>query len=99
VTADKLAASPLQANVHYLRFMVDSRLAEGKRVEFNVNFKDEDVSYAIALRNGVIAITDRPGDGKTFELSKVGWDGLILGTETFASLDGSLGVLDAAIGR
>jgi alkyl sulfatase BDS1-like metallo-beta-lactamase superfamily hydrolase len=99
VPADKLAASPLQANVHYLRFMVDSRLAEGKRAKFNVNFTDEGVSYAIALRNGVIAITDQLGDGKTFELSKADWDALILGTETFASLDSSLGVFDIAIGR
>jgi alkyl sulfatase BDS1-like metallo-beta-lactamase superfamily hydrolase len=99
VTAEKLAASPLRDNVHYLRFMVDSRLAEGKRAEFNISFADEGVSYAVALRNGVIAITDQPNHGKTFELSKADWDALILGTETFASLDSSLGVLDTAIRR
>ena len=87
VTADKLAASPLQDNVQYLRFMVDSRLAEGKRAEFNANFADEGVRYAIALRNGVIAITEQPNDGKTFEMSKEDWDALIHGTENFASLD------------
>jgi alkyl sulfatase BDS1-like metallo-beta-lactamase superfamily hydrolase len=99
VTAEKLAKSTLQDNVLYLRFLVDSRLAEGKRTSFNVNFKDAGVSYAIDLRNGVIAITDRPNHGHTFELSKADWDALILGTRTFASLDGSLGVLDEAIGR
>jgi alkyl sulfatase BDS1-like metallo-beta-lactamase superfamily hydrolase len=99
VTADKLAASSLRDNVHYLRFMVDSRLAEGKRAEFNVKFTGEGVSYAIALRNGVIAITDKPNNAKTFELSKADWDALILGTATFANLDDSLGVLDIAIGR
>ncbi|MEJ2140672.1 MAG: alkyl sulfatase dimerization domain-containing protein, partial [Gammaproteobacteria bacterium] len=99
VTADKLAASPLHDNVQYLRFMVDSRAAEGKRAEFNVNFTDEGASYAIALRNGVIAITGQPNDGKTFELNKADWDGLILGTESFASLDDSLAAIDAAIGR
>jgi len=78
---------------------VDSRLAEGKRAEFNVNFTDEGVSYAIALRNGVIAITDEPSAGNTFELSKADWDALILGRENFASLDSSLEVLDTAIGR
>ncbi|MGI9289693.1 MAG: alkyl sulfatase dimerization domain-containing protein, partial [Gammaproteobacteria bacterium] len=99
VTADKLAKSPLDDNVQYLRFMVDSRLAEGKRVEFNVNFTDEGMSYAIALRNGVIAITEQANDGKTFEMIKADWDALILGTESFASLDRSLGVIDTAIGR
>ena len=54
VTPQRLAASPLHDNVHYLRFMVDPRLAEGKRADFNVNFTDENVSYAIALRNGDI---------------------------------------------
>ena len=49
VTPEKLAASPLNDNVQYLRFMVDPRLAEGKRAEFNVIFTDEKVSYAIAL--------------------------------------------------
>jgi alkyl sulfatase BDS1-like metallo-beta-lactamase superfamily hydrolase len=99
VTADKLAASPLRENVNYLRFMVDSRLAEGRHAEFNVNFAKEGVSYAIALRNGVVAITDRQNNGKTFELSKADWDALILGTKTFAGLHSSLGVLDKAIGR
>ncbi|NOQ49409.1 MAG: MBL fold metallo-hydrolase, partial [Nitrosomonadaceae bacterium] len=60
VTAKKLAASPLNDNVQYLRYMVDPRLAEGKRAEFNVKFTDENISYAIALRNGVIAITAQP---------------------------------------
>ena len=41
VTATKLAASPLQDNVQYLRFMVDPRLAEGNRAEFNANFASE----------------------------------------------------------
>ena len=58
VTPEKLAASPLNNNVQYLRFMVDPRLAEGERAEFNVIFTDEKVSYAIALRNGVVAITE-----------------------------------------
>ena len=74
-------------------------MAEGKRAEFNVNFIDEGLSYAIVLRNGVIAITDRLGDGMTFELSKADWDALILGTEAFASLDSSLKEFDIAIGR
>jgi alkyl sulfatase BDS1-like metallo-beta-lactamase superfamily hydrolase len=99
VTADKLAASPLQDNVQYLRYMVDTRLAEGKRAEFNVHFTEEGLSYAIALRNGVIAITDQLGDAETFKMSKADWDALILGSKTFASLDKSLGVFDIAIGR
>jgi hypothetical protein len=32
-------------------------------------------------------------------LNKADWDGLILGTESFASLDDSLAAIDAAIGR
>jgi alkyl sulfatase BDS1-like metallo-beta-lactamase superfamily hydrolase len=99
VTPKKLAASPLEDNVHYLRYMVDTRLAEGKRGAFNVNFKDEGLSYGIALRNGVIAITEQHNDGPGIELSKAQWSELITGDKSFASLHASLKPFDTAIGR
>ncbi len=99
VTPEKLAASPLNDNVQYLRFMVDPRLAEGKRAEFNVNFTDEKVSYAIALRNGVIAITEQPNKGPKLKLTKDGWSQLITGEKRFANLHVSLKAFDEAIGR
>ncbi len=99
VTAEKLAASPLNDNVQYLRFMVDPRLAEGKRAEFNVNFTDEEVSYAIALRNGIIAITAQPNEGPELKLTKDDWSQLITGEKHFAALHASLKAFDIAIGR
>ncbi len=99
VTPNKLAASPLNDNVQYLRFMVDPRLAEGKRAEFNANFTDEKVSYAIALRNGIVAITHQANNGPTIELSKDDWSKLILGEKRFAGLHESLKAFDIAIGR
>ncbi|MCX2983430.1 MBL fold metallo-hydrolase [Halieaceae bacterium IMCC14734] len=99
VTPAKLAASPLADNVQYLRYMVDARLAEGKHVEFNVSFEDEGASYAIALRNSVIAITETANAGPTFNLNKDDWSQLITGEKTFASIDSSLHVIDQAIGR
>jgi len=99
VTPKKLAASPLNDNVQYLRFMVDPRLAEGKRAEFNVNFTDENVSYAIALRNGIMAITDQPNKGPTIKLSKDDWSKLITGDKSFANLHTSLKAFDEAIGH
>jgi len=99
VTPKKLAASPLNDNVQYLRFMVDPRLAEGKRAEFNVSFTDEKVSYAIALRNGIVAITNQPNKGPKFKLTKDDWSKLILGEKTFASLSSELKAFDQALGR
>ncbi len=99
VTPEKLAASPLNDNVQYLRFMVDPRLAEGKRAAFNANFSDEKVSYAIALRNGIIAITEQPNKGPTFKLTKHHWNRLILGEKTFASLSSELIAFDQALRR
>jgi len=99
VTLDKLAISPLNDNVQYLRFMVDPRLTEGKRAEFNVKFTDENVSYAIALRNGIVAITDQPNKGPTIKLSKDDWSKLITGEKSFASQHASLKAFDKAIGR
>ncbi len=99
MTPGKLAASPLNDNVQYLRFMVDPRLAEGKRAEFNANFTDEKVSYAIALRNGIVAITNQPNKGPKLKLTKDDWSKLILGEKTFASLSSELKALDQALGR
>jgi alkyl sulfatase BDS1-like metallo-beta-lactamase superfamily hydrolase len=99
VTAEKLASSPLRDNVHYLRFMVDSKQVEGKQIEFNLHFTDEHEHYAIALRNGVIAITAQPNEGRTFELTKQDWDDMILGLEPFSHLHNDLKVLEQAIVR
>ncbi len=99
VTPKKLAASPLNDNVQYLRFMIDPRLAEGKRAEFNASFTDEKVSYAIALRNGIVAITDQPNQGPTIKLSKDDWSKLITGEKRFANMHASLKAFDTAIGR
>ena len=79
--------------------LVAPRLAEGKRAEFNANFTDEKVSYAIALRNGIVAITDQPNKGPTIKLSKDDWSELILGKKHFASLHASLKAFDKAIAR
>ncbi|MEE8423248.1 MAG: alkyl sulfatase C-terminal domain-containing protein, partial [Thermodesulfobacteriota bacterium] len=99
VTPKKLAASPLNDNVQYLRFMVDPRLAEDKRAEFNVNFTNENISYGIALRNGIIAITEHPNKGPKLKLTKDDWSKLILGETTFASLSSGLKAFDQALGR
>ncbi len=79
--------------------MIDPRLAEEKRAEFNADFTDEKVSYAIALRNGVVAITDQPNQGPVIKLSKDNWSQLITGEKSFVSLHASLKAFDEAIGR
>ena len=79
--------------------MVDPRLAEGKRAEFNVNFAKEKTAYGIALRNGIIAITAQLNKGPGFDMTKNEWDQLIVGEKTFASLGSPLSVIDQAIGR
>jgi alkyl sulfatase BDS1-like metallo-beta-lactamase superfamily hydrolase len=99
VTPQKLASSPVRDNVYYLRYMVDTRLAEGKRAAFNVHFKEQGLSYGIALRNGIIAITEQHNDGPTIELTKAGWSELITGEKTFASLHPSLEAFDTTVAR
>jgi len=74
-------------------------MSKGKRAEFNANFADEKVSYAVALRNGVVAITNQPNKGPTFDLSKDDWSKLITGEKNFASHHASLKAFDKAIGR
>jgi alkyl sulfatase BDS1-like metallo-beta-lactamase superfamily hydrolase len=98
VTPQKLAKSPLDDNVQYLRYLVDPRLAEGLRASFNLHF-DDDSQYAIELRNSIIAINSRPNRGPSFTLSKNDGSQLILGQKRFGELDSSLRVVDTAIGR
>lgn len=99
LSPEKLAVSPLNDNVQYLRYMIDPRLAEGKQVAFNVNFTEENQRYAIALRNGVIAINELPNTGPSFNLSKDDWSKLLTGDKTFRNLDPSLEAVDQSIGR
>ena len=66
---------------------------------FNVTFTDEQVSYAIALRNGIVAITKPPNKGPKLELTKNDWSQLITGERRFADLHDSLKAFDEAIGR
>lgn len=99
VTAEKLNQSSLNDNVHYLRYLVDSRKAEGKFVEFNVKFTEYNELYSIVLRNGVIAITHQPNSGKSFELAKREWNQLVLGEKRFSELDDELAIIEQVIVR
>ena len=97
IAKDALTTSQLNDNVQYLRFVVDPRLAEGKRAEFNVYSIDEYVSYTIALRNGVIALTKQHNRGPAFNLTKNDWSQLITGEKRFVRLHSSLKAFDEAI--
>ncbi|RTR33284.1 alkyl sulfatase dimerization domain-containing protein [Shewanella atlantica] len=99
MTAEKLYQSPVNDNVQYLRYLVDSRKAEGKFVEFNVKFTEYNELYSIVLRNGVIAITHQPNSGKTFELDKREWNQLVLGEKRFSELDDELAIIEQVIVR
>ena len=57
------------------------------------------VSYAVALRNGIVAITDQANKGPELKLTKDDWSKLILGEKRFAGLHESLKAFDIAIGR
>ena len=53
----------------------------------------------IALRNGVVAITEQPNQGPKLNLTKDDWSKLITGEKNFASQHASLKAFDTAIGR
>ena len=57
------------------------------------------MSYAIALRNRVITITETANTEPTVKLNNNDWSQLITGDITFASIDPSLAPIDQAIGR
>ncbi len=79
--------------------LVSARQGNTRRDPDLVNFSGEKVSYAIALRNGIVAITHQPNKGPGLKLTKGDWSKLILGEITFASLNSRLKAFDQALGR
>ncbi len=61
--AEQLAAASVDENLQFIRYLVDTRKAEGKRVAFTIKAEGEPQIKHVELRNSVLVITD--ADSKT----------------------------------
>lgn len=57
---DALLAAPVEANLDFLRYLVDPRAAEGKRAAFTLAVADDPQTWLLELRNGVLVISPAP---------------------------------------
>ncbi|ABZ77411.1 Alkyl sulfatase and related hydrolase-like protein [Shewanella halifaxensis HAW-EB4] len=97
VDKNKLEQSPIENNVNYLRYLVDTRKAESLHAQFNLKMSDSHTLFGIELRNGIIQISPQPNNGVTVSLSHSQWSNVVLGNTRFNQLDASLGAFDTAL--
>ena len=97
ITPKSLAESPIEANVEYLRYLVDTRKAEGLHAKFNLVMNDSEKAFGVELRNGIIQVSSQQNAGTTVSLSHAQWSDVLLGKTTFSQLDSSLGYFDDAL--
>jgi len=93
----KLTNSPIENNVNYLRYLVDTRKAEELQAQFNLKMSDSNTEFGIVLRNGIIQVSEQFNDGVTVSLSHSQWSNVVLGNVRFTTLDSSLTAFDTAL--
>lgn len=97
VDKEKLANSPIEYNVDYIRFLVDTQKAEGLHAKFNLKMSDSDAMFGIELRNGIIQVSSAQNNGVEVRLSHEQWSDVVLGSTKFSQLDDSLADFDTAL--
>ncbi|CAM4162238.1 alkyl sulfatase dimerization domain-containing protein [Vibrio neonatus] len=97
ITMEKLEKSPIENNVEYIRYLVDTRKAEGLSSQFNLKMSDSEHAFGIQLRNGIIQISSQLNSGVTVNLSHSDWSEVLLGKTEFKQLDKSLADFDTAL--
>ncbi|MBM7035291.1 alkyl sulfatase dimerization domain-containing protein [Vibrio ulleungensis] len=94
---EKLANSPIESNVEYIRYLVDTRKAEGLHSMFNLKMTDSDAVFSIELRNGIIQVGSKLNEGVTVELSHEEWSDVVLGNTQFSKLNSTLVIFDEVL--
>lgn len=97
ITIEKLSNSPIENNVEYIRYLVDTRKAEGLSAQFNLNMSDSEHAFGIQLRNGIVQISSQLNAGVTVNLSHSEWSEVLLGETEFKQLNDSLADFDTAL--
>ena len=99
LTVEKALASPTDDLVNYLRFLVEPRKAEGKRVAFTLEVEGSDGVYGLELRNGIIAVSRKAVGDVHLKLSKRQLAELVTGKSRFDQLNPALADVEASIVR
>lgn len=97
---DQLAAASVDENLQFVRYLVDPRKAEGKRVEFTLAVDGDPHTRRVALRNGVLVIT--AADAKApvhVDLTRRELAEFVLGTRVCGKSGNVLGQVNGVLDR
>lgn len=98
-TAQALATGSVDDNLQFVRYLIDPRKAEGRRLSFTLAIEGEPSIRRLELRNGVLVITDAPVAGPThFRLTREELAAFVLGRRS-ASGDDVLRQFDTVLDR
>ena len=97
---DDLTSAPVSANLEFLRFLVDPRVAEDKDISFTLEVEGDNQLWSLHLRNGVLVISTtevRAADHALLTRQELAE--LILGKGALAERGVSFAILDSCLDR
>jgi alkyl sulfatase BDS1-like metallo-beta-lactamase superfamily hydrolase len=97
---ERLAAASLDETLQFLRYLVDPRKAEGRRLAFTVSTEGDPQIRGVTLRNGVLVVVPATARGANHvEISRQELADFVLGRSVPAKGGPSLAELDRALDR
>jgi alkyl sulfatase BDS1-like metallo-beta-lactamase superfamily hydrolase len=97
---DQLIAASVDENLQFVRYLVDPRKAEGKRVEFTLAVDGDPQTRRVALRNGVLVITEVDAKAPVHvDLTRRELAEFVLGTRVCGKSGNVLGALNGVLDR
>jgi alkyl sulfatase BDS1-like metallo-beta-lactamase superfamily hydrolase len=97
---DQLAEASLDQNLQFVRFLVDPRKAEGRRLDFTVSAKGDPEIRQVQLRNGVLVISPVTARAASHvDVTRVELADFVVGNGVPAHGGGVLAELDRVLDR
>ena len=98
--AEQLAAAPVDENLQFIRYLVNTRKAEGKRLAFTIAAEGDLRVKRVELRNSVLVISEADSKAAVhIDLTRRELADFVLGKGAPAKGSGPLAELDATLDR
>ncbi|MCJ7528989.1 MAG: MBL fold metallo-hydrolase [Methyloceanibacter sp.] len=99
-SVEDLEGAPADVSLEFLRYMVDPRKAEDKRLAFTLGIEGEAELRRVELRNGVIVVSTVTAPAEThMDLSRLELAEFILGFDTPIRANGAIAEFDSCLDR
>ena len=93
-------ALPLEDSFQYIRYLVDPRKAEDKRLKFTVKVEGAAHPFGIELRNGIIVISDADRNEEVhLDVTLEEWSEFVAGERSFADRNDVLAQFESVLAR